>query len=415
MAYGDITTTLIDSWSLNYNSNKVGNWSYGACKVAGNVYVAAYDKKSSGTACSLMIETFACSPAGDITPSVIASHEEYLGESSRPLWAGCSIMKIASGVFGVLQKTRGDYAGDVVYVATFSISADGATISKIEQATLDVNQDIFCGNHPLLHVAGDVYALVTQERWGSSPNFSYGYVIRTLTITSAGDIDDTSGNLDVIDFERVELFTVDPGQRFNACLRRINSTVFGLVCGDIQGANIAPTTLHTFNITDTGAISSELDSQAFSTVKWQGNVLFQVKDTVWAVVYNNDSNDATLDTVNISSAGIITTIASLTFYTDPFDSGHQMETRFRADVNKFILFWIGAQTINVDVFNISNDGATISVYDSHVAYAGAAQQGNVLHLGTDYYLMADEGGVFYCDVLTFKVVTFRAGGWVQII
>jgi hypothetical protein len=388
MAYGDIGSSLVDSWSGLSQVHRVH----------GTVYVGL-----TAPGASSYLKTFSCSDAGVFTKSYIGSLN-LSGVSTA-----YTIKEIANNVFAVMCSSGNNHA-----IVTVSISNDGATLSVIDsQTVLAVGESATSHIHQnLVHVSGDVWIFPVLGAWKTGAQWDLGYRLFTVNIATSGVITATPIATKTWVLKANAGNSIGDGH--NCYVMNISGTTWGFVYGSVVGGTY-PVTLQTFTLSNAGSFGVDLDSHAFAATKASTGCPYHIHGTTWALIYNADSNVATLDTFSISAAGVITDITTTAMTAiyggGPVAAAHggafYIPDTHQVDTNKYLFFWVAyyASTLfgAVTTITISDDGATVSQYDVESNFGiSSPGRGNTIHVADDYYMM----GINFSGDASFGLATF---------
>ena len=233
-------------------------------QVDSDTYVIAYN----GDNADGWISTFTISADGaTITEVATLEHDTEQAKYN-------SLCQVDSDTYALAYSGLGDDG----YITTFTISADGATITEVATLEHDTNE----GHHnSLVQVDSDTYALAYT---GSGDD---GY-ITTFTIPTDG-----SSITEVASLEH------DTGEGVENSIVQVDSDTYALAyTGDGNDGFIT-----TFTISSDGATITEVASFEHDTGYGTENSIVQVDADTYALAYTGDGNDGFIKTFTIQSDG----------------------------------------------------------------------------------------------------------------
>ena len=274
---------------------------------------------------------------------------------------GTAITKVESkehdtlhGLFNSLVQVDSDtyalaYSGNNGdgYISTFTISADGSTITEIESLEHDAVQ----GEHnSLVQVDSDTYALAyagTGER---------GF-ISTFDIDSTGDI---------------------------TPIKVANHVALG------EGSSV---------------------NLEHDTAKGAYNSLVQVDLDTYALAYAGSGLDGYISTFTISSSGVITAVKtqSLTNNLEHDTAKGEFNSLVQVDSDTYALAYTGDANVGyISTFNIAADGTTITEITSLEHDTDNGTYNSLVQVDSDTYALAYAGDSTDGYISTFTIDTFVA-------
>ena len=251
----EVATLEHDTEQAKYNS---------LCQVDSDTYALAY----SGLGDDGYITTFTISADGaTITEVATLEHDTNNGKYN-------SLCQVDSDTYALAYTGNGNDG----YITTFTISADGTTITEVATLEHDTNE----GHHnSLVQVDSDTYALAYT---GSGDD---GY-ITTFTIPTDG-----SSITEVASLEH------DTGEGVENSIVQVDSDTYALAyTGDGNDGFIT-----TFTISSDGATITEVASFEHDTGYGTENSIVQVDADTYALAYTGDGNDGFIKTFTIQSDG----------------------------------------------------------------------------------------------------------------
>jgi len=321
----------------------------------------------------------ASAAAGDITPVRVANHVA-LGEGSsvnleHDTESGKynSMVQVDADTYALAYSGR-DNDG---FISTFTISADGATITEVETIEHDRYEADY---NSLVQVDADTYALAYSGTNGDG-------FISTFTIDSGGDI---------TPIKVASYVALGEGSSVNlehdTTLGRYNSLV--QVDADTYALAYAGTNedgfISTFTISADGATITEVNSLEHDTDWSKNNSMVQVDADTYALAYAGVGSDGFISTFTISADGAtITEVNSLEHDTDlgTYNSLVQVD----ADTYALAYAGLGADGF-ISTFTISADGATITEVESLEHDDSDGKYNSLVQVDADTYALA------YADV-----------------
>ncbi len=307
-------------------------------KVDSDTYVLAY----TGTNDDGFISTFTISANGlTITEVANLEHDTDYGRYN-------SIVQVDSDTYA-LAYTGADDDG---FISTFTISADGSTITEVA----NLEHDTALGQHnTITQVDSDTYALAYMD------NESDG-MIKTFTISSDGT---SLTNVATLEYDS-DIAT------YNSLLQVDSDTYVLAYAGDGDDGFIS-----TFIIPANGSSITEVETLEHDTDKGQFNSLIQVDSDTYVLAYTGTGQDGFIKTFSVASDGSL-----------PVDLSSFSLVSSRS--NAMTLEWVTESEIDnlgfiVDRRTISSDWAEIASYITHPELQG---QGSVSYQTT--YSFIDE-------------------------
>ena len=255
-------------------------------QVDSDTYALAY----AGPAFDGFISTFTISSDGT-TITEVGSLEH---DTDKGFWN--SLVQVDSDTYALAYQ--GD--GDDGFIATFTISSDGTTITEVDSLEHDTGKS---SHNSLVQVDSDTYALAYA---GTDDD---GF-ISTFTIDSDGTITAVKTQSEGNNLEH------DTDNGAHNSLVQVDSDTYALAyqgkfaIGD--GGFIS-----TFTISSDGTTITEVGSLEHDTVQALENSLVQVDSVTYALAYAGVASDGFISTFTISSDGTtITEVDSLEHDTD---------------------------------------------------------------------------------------------------
>jgi len=194
-----------------------------------------------------------------------------------------SIVKVDSDTYAVAYADANNDAN----IATFTISADGTSITEVASLKHDTGKGLY---NSLVQVDSDTYALAYT---GSGDD---GY-IATFTISADG-----TSITEVASLEH------DTGEALHNSLVQVDSDTYAIAYAaqDFDGY------ITTFTISANGSSITKISSLEHDAVRGTHNSFIQVDSDTYALAYCGDSQDGYITTFTITADGSsITKVASL--------------------------------------------------------------------------------------------------------
>jgi hypothetical protein len=266
-------STITEVQSLVFNATR--GFHNSLVQVDSDTYALAY----AGTGNAGTIETFTISADGTIITEVELLQHDTLGQ-------GNSLVQVDSDTYALA------YAGDGNsfdgFIKTFTISADGTTITEVESLEHDIAQ----GTHnSLVQVDSDTYALAYAGDGGDD-----GY-IKTFTIPADG-----STITEVFSLEH------DATQGELNSLVQVDSDTYALAYGGDGGGDGY---IKTFTIPTDGSTITEVFSLEHDTAQSVYPSLVQVDSDTYALAYGGDGgSDGYIKTFTIAEVAVSVTLES---------------------------------------------------------------------------------------------------------
>jgi len=273
------------------------------------------------------------------------------------------------------------------FISTFTISADGATITEIATLEHDTNNS---KDNSLVQVDSDTYALAYA---GENDD---GF-ISTFTISSSGAI--TAVRTQSL-ANNLEHDTLDG--TYNS-LVQVDSDTFALAYAANSGF------ISTFTISSDGATITEIATLEHDLLDNSDNSLVQVDSDTYALAYHSSDMMMMIDagiisTFTISSDGAtITEIATLEH--DAFLGKENSLVQVNSDT--FALAYSGGENFSgsgfISTFTISSDGATITEITSVEHDTNLGRYNSLVQVDSDTYALAYAGSGYDGFISTFTI------------
>jgi len=273
------------------------------------------------------------------------------------------------------------------FISTFTISADGATITEIATLEHDTNNS---KDNSLVQVDSDTYALAYA---GENDD---GF-ISTFTISSSGAI--TAVRTQSL-ANNLEHDTLDG--TYNS-LVQVDSDTFALAYAANSGF------ISTFTISSDGATITEIATLEHDLLDNSDNSLVQVDSDTYALAYHSSDMMMMIDagiisTFTISSDGAtITEIATLEH--DASDGWEH--SLVQVDSDTYALAYAGGENFSgsgfISTFTISSDGATITEITSVEHDTNLGRYNSLVQVDSDTYALAYAGSGYDGFISTFTI------------
>ncbi len=312
-------TSITEVASLEHDTDKGKDNSL--CQVDSDTYALAY---ASGDDDAL-ITTFTISADGS-TITEVASLEHDTGRPDNGM--ANSLVQVDSDTYALAYSG----ANDDGFITTFTIPANGSSITEVQ--TLE--HDTFNGNeNSLVQVDADTYALAYAGRLGDG-------FIKTFTISADGstitEVASLEHDTNVADYNS---------------LVQVDSDTYALA---YKGPN-DDGFIKTFTIPSDGSSITQVASLEHDVEQGKHNSLCQVDSDTYALAYRGDGNDGYIATFTIPTDGSsITEVASFEHDTD----FGEYNSLFKVDSDTYALAF-ASETSNSDgyikTFTIQSDGS----------------------------------------------------------
>lgn len=271
--------------------------------------------------------------------------------------------------------------GDDGFIKTFTISADGSTLTEVQSLEHDTLFGLFSS---LVRVDADTYALAYTSNGSMSSN-PVG-VIKTFTISADGTA--------ITEVQSLEHDTIR-GQ-FNS-LVQVDANTYALAyAGDGQDGFIK-----TFTISADGTTITEIQALEHDIVLGTDNSLVKVDADTYALAYTGADDDGFIKTFTISADGTtITEVQSL-----EHDIVLSSDTSLvKVDTDTYALAYAGDGDDGfIKTFTISSDGTTITEMQSVEHDTVIGLHNFLLQVDADTYALAYLGDGFSGFIKTFTI------------
>ncbi|HIN01796.1 MAG TPA: T9SS type A sorting domain-containing protein [Candidatus Marinimicrobia bacterium] len=308
-------TSITEVARLEYDENK-SKWS-SLVQVDSDTYALAYGNNNGAQICALTISA---------DGSTITLAQTLLHDSDASQEVKNSIVKVDSDTYALAYVGSGSDG----FITTFTISADGSTITEVASLEHDTQDGDW---NSLVQVDSDTYALA----YSGSGNDGY---ITTFTITSDGATITEVASLE---------HDTDTG-KYNSLIQVDSDTYALAYSGSGDDGYIT-----TFTISSDGATITEVASQEHDTDNGTWNSLVQVDSDTYALTYAGTDNDGYITTFTISADGsTITEVASF-----EHDAGNgEGNSIVQLDADTYVLGYEGPGSDGyIKTFTIQSDGS----------------------------------------------------------
>ena len=303
---------------------------------------------------------------------------------------GTSIVEVASlkhdtgkGLYNSLVQVDSDTyalaytgAGDDGYIATFTISADGTSITEVTSLEHDTGKGLY---NSLVQVDSDTYALAYT---GADDD---GY-ITTFTISADG----TS-------ITEVTSLEYDTGEALHNSLVQVDSDTYAIAyAGQNHNGHIT-----TFTISANGSSITKISSLEHDAVRGTHNSFIQVDSDTYALAYCGDSQDGYITTFTITVDGSsITKVASLEH---DLTIGY-WNSFIKVDSDTYALTYRGVDVDGyITTFTITADGSSITKVASFEYDIVKGNNNSLVKVDSDTYALAYTGEQNDGFITTFTI------------
>ena len=361
---------------------------YNCIKLSDGYYMMAFkDNDFDGH-----IVTFAITESDGNIGNTIGDWEFLNGDTVSSV----RLIKVSGTTYAIVYSASQTL--NAMYVKTFTVSDVGViTESFIDSLTLPTTNNESQWGTDIIHISGDVYAIVyTEDSAGSG---SLGMVV-TVTITSAGVI--SNAVVDSLQFTSVS--------RDSNSIVRVGTTDFYAIA--YTDTNRDPAVV-TVDIDSSGSIAGAVtDSQVLANVtSLAGNILRVPGTAYYAVAVNVYGTTGTIYTCSINSSGAITNGSNGNF--DAADAEHCHMVSLGGDA-----FLIAYRGVDNDGFLVSitidSAGAVGSIIESLEFKTTDARTPFIIYLGYGNYAVTygaqgeDDVECFTVGVITGAVFPSEA-------
>ena len=250
------------------------------------------------------------------------------------------------------------------FIKTFTISADGMTITQVQSLEHDTTSVI---SNSLVQVDADTYALAYA-------GFDQDGFIKTFTISSDGTTITEEQSLEH-----------DTSRGVGNSLVQVDADTYALAYeGNNNRGWIA-----TFTISSDGTSITEEQSLQHETTLGSQNSLVQVDADTYALAYRGTDQDGFIRTFTISADGTsITQVQTLEHETDSATNNSLVQV----DANTYALAYTGPDTDGfIKTFTISANGSSISQVQSLEHEASFGNNNSLVQVDANTYALAYAG------------------------
>ena len=331
-------------------------------QVNSDTYALAY----TGPGVDGFITTFTISADGStITEVATLEHDTLQGQHN-------SLVQVDSDTYALA------YAGPGVdgFISTFTISADGSTITKEFTVEHDGSEGAF---NSLVQVDSDTYVLAYSGEGAD------GW-ITTFTIPADGSA--------ITEVATLEHDTAN-GQ-YNS-LVQVDSDTYALAyAGDGQDGFIS-----TFTISADGSTITEVATLEHDTARGIHNSLIQVDSDTYALAYAVFFQDGWITTFTISADG--STITEVTTLEHDTTLGIY-NSLVQVDSDTYALAYAGASNGFISTFTIPADGSTVTLVINAIARSSRfVSHNSLVQVDSDTYALAYAGPGDFGFITTFTI------------
>jgi len=283
-----------------------------------------------------------------------------------------SIVKVDSDTYAVAYADANNDAN----IATFTISADGTSITEVTSLKHDTGKGLY---NSLVQVDSDTYALAYT---GSGDD---GY-IATFTISADG-----TSITEVTSLEH------DTGEALHNSLVQVDSDTYAIAYAaqDFDGY------ITTFTISANGSSITKISSLEHDAVRGTHNSFIQVDSDTYALAYCGDSQDGYITTFTITADGSsITKVASLEH---DLTIGY-WNSFIQVDSDTYVLTYRGTDVDGyIATFTISADGSSITEVASFEYDIVKGMYNSLAQVDSDTYALAYTGDDNDGFITTFTI------------
>jgi hypothetical protein len=358
-----ITLSILNAQEIASIEHETSGASYHSIvKVDSDTYAVAYADANNDA----NIATFTISADGtSITEVTSLKHDTGKGLYN-------SLVQVDSDTYA-LAYTGADDDG---YIATFTISADGTSITEVTSLEHDTGEALY---NSLVQVDSDTYALAYT---GADDD---GY-IATFTISADG-----TSITEVTSLEH------DTGEALHNSLVQVDSDTYAIAYAaqDFDGY------ITTFTISANGSSITKISSLEHDAVRGTHNSFIQVDSDTYALAYCGDSQDGYITTFTITADGSsITKVASLEH---DLTIGY-WNSFIQVDSDTYVLTYRGTDVDGyIATFTISADGSSITEVASFEYDIVKGMYNSLAQVDSDTYALAYTGDDNDGFITTFTI------------
>jgi len=293
-----------------------------------------------------------------------------------------SLVQVDSDTYALAYSGEGEDG----YISTFTISADGTTITEVESLEHDT---VYGLHNSLVQVDSDTYALAYYGISGDG-------FISTFDIDSTGDITPirvanhaTLGEGSSVNLRHDTAFAKDNS------LVQVDSDTYALAyTGEYNDGFIS-----TFTISADGTTITEVESLEHDAANGLHNSLVQVDSDTYALAYSGQDNDGFISTFDIDSTGDITPIRVANHATLGEGSSVNLEhvdarynSLVQVDSDTYALAFAGEDNDGfISTFTIPSDGSSITEVESLEHDTVFGYHNSLVQVDSDTYALAYTG------------------------
>ena len=336
-------------------------------QVDADTYALAY----AGFADDGYISTFTISADGStVTEVATLEHDTVFGRYN-------SLVQVDADTYALAYAGSGDDG----FISTFTIPADGSTITEV--ATLE-HDGTFGRYNSLVQVDADTYALA----YAGSSNDGF---ISTFTIPADGST--------ITEVATLEHDTING---FDNSLVQVDADTYALAYS--SGGNDG--FISTFTIPADGSTITEVATLEHDTVFGRYNSLVQVDADTYALAYAGSGDDGFISTFTIPADGsTITEVATLEHDT----ANGEYNSLVQVDADTYALAYAGSGDDGfISTFTIPADGSTITEVATLEHDAVFGRYNSLVQVDADTYALAYEGNWSDGFISTFTIDTAAA-------
>jgi hypothetical protein len=307
-----------------------------------------------------------------------------------------SLVQVDSDTYALAYSGEGEDG----YISTFTISADGTTITEVESLEHDTTYGLY---NSLVQVDSDTYALAYFGSGGDG-------FISTFDIDSTGDITPirvanhaTLGEGSSVNLEHDTTYGKENS------LVQVDSDTYALAyAGSGSDGYIS-----TFTISADGTTITEVESLEHDAANGRFNSLVQVDSGTYALAYVGEDDDGFISTFDIDSTGDITPIRVANHATLGEGSSVNLEhdtvyarynSLVQVDSDTYALAYTGSGSDGfISTFTIPSDGSSITEVDSLEHDTALGYYNSLVQVDSDTYALAYAGAGYDGFISTFTI------------
>jgi len=307
-----------------------------------------------------------------------------------------SLVQVDSDTYALAYSGEGEDG----FISTFTISADGTTITEVESLEHDTTYGLY---NSLVQVDSDTYALAYFGSGGDG-------FISTFDIDSTGDITPirvanhaTLGEGSSVNLEHDTTYGKENS------LVQVDSDTYALAyAGSGSDGYIS-----TFTISADGTTITEVESLEHDAANGRFNSLVQVDSGTYALAYVGEDDDGFISTFDIDSTGDITPIRVANHATLGEGSSVNLEhdtvyarynSLVQVDSDTYALAYTGSGSDGfISTFTIPSDGSSITEVDSLEHDTALGYYNSLVQVDSDTYALAYAGAGYDGFISTFTI------------